>query len=74
MITAHMLLPLFLPRAESIWLVRCPLAEKRRQSCLGDDFGRHTRGGCGDRDDCDSRIEIPPGRQGVDLKTMLDDG
>jgi len=48
-----------------------PWAEKRRQSRLGDDFGRHTRGG---RGDCDSRIGIPPGRQGDDLKILLGDG
>jgi len=34
----------------------------------GNDFGCHTRGGHGDRD---TRIEIPPGCQGDDLKTML---
>ena len=34
----------------------------------GNDFGGHTRGGHGDRD---TRIEIPPGCQGDDLKTML---
>jgi len=55
------------PHTELIWLMQHLLGGKMTLH-RGDDFGRHTWGGRGDRD---TRIEISPGRQGDDLKTML---